>query len=202
MIPWPSLLSLLFPQRPRHLPKPSSMTLPRPTLPASPLGPILIATQLRAPFPLHFITLMQWTRLLRVAAWIMIAIVLRKAVSSPPLASHHMLEMNQELRLRRLANYTSRVTDTKLSTVERQKALKWIVHFVGDIHQPLHDENLEIGGNNINVTFDGTARNLHSIVNPLCQICYSFFLIISVGYIYARKTYRWLQSHGCQKLGW
>ncbi|KAF2012642.1 hypothetical protein BU24DRAFT_494606 [Aaosphaeria arxii CBS 175.79] len=64
-----------------------------------------------------------------------------------------------------IANYTSRVQakSHKISLVERQKALKWIVHFIGDIHQPLHVENLEIGGNLINVTFDGKAANLHHI---------------------------------------
>jgi hypothetical protein len=36
--------------------------------------------------------------------------------------------------------------------------------FVGDIHQPLHDENLDVGGNDIAVTFDGTSTNLHHIV--------------------------------------
>ncbi|KAF2446348.1 hypothetical protein P171DRAFT_453766 [Karstenula rhodostoma CBS 690.94] len=62
-----------------------------------------------------------------------------------------------------IANYTSRVTPSNISTVERQKALKWVIHFLGDIHQPLHVENLEIGGNGINVTFNGTATNLHHI---------------------------------------
>ncbi|KAK3202498.1 hypothetical protein GRF29_161g1449716 [Pseudopithomyces chartarum] len=62
-----------------------------------------------------------------------------------------------------IANYTSRVTASNISTSERQKALKWVVHFLGDIHQPLHVENLEIGGNGINVTFDGVSTNLHHI---------------------------------------
>lgn len=35
--------------------------------------------------------------------------------------------------------------------------------FVGDIHQPLHDENLDRGGNSINVTFGGTPTNLHAV---------------------------------------
>ncbi|KAF1957323.1 hypothetical protein CC80DRAFT_547236 [Byssothecium circinans] len=60
-----------------------------------------------------------------------------------------------------IANYTTRVKDTSLSTVERQKALKWVIHFLGDIHQPLHVENLAIGGNTIDVTFNGTDTNLH-----------------------------------------
>lgn len=62
-----------------------------------------------------------------------------------------------------IANYTSRVQAKNVSIVEKQKALKWVVHFLGDIHQPLHVENLEVGGNTINVTFDGTHTNLHHI---------------------------------------
>lgn len=42
-------------------------------------------------------------------------------------------------------------------------ALKWIIHFLGDIHQPLHDEALEVGGNGIDVTYDGESTNLHHI---------------------------------------
>lgn len=41
--------------------------------------------------------------------------------------------------------------------------MRFLVHFVGDLHQPLHVENLERGGNGINVTFDGTDTNLHHI---------------------------------------
>lgn len=63
-----------------------------------------------------------------------------------------------------IANYTSRVqSPANVSLVERQKALKWIVHFLGDIHQPLHVENLAVGGNLINVTFAGATANLHRI---------------------------------------
>ncbi|KAK3317753.1 S1/P1 nuclease [Cercophora scortea] len=41
-------------------------------------------------------------------------------------------------------------------------SLKWIVHFLGDIHQPLHDENYGAGGNNITVFVDGVKWNLHA----------------------------------------
>ncbi|CAA9957854.1 nuclease s1 [Pyrenophora teres f. maculata] len=62
-----------------------------------------------------------------------------------------------------LANYSSRAFQSSVGLTEQQKALKWIIHFVGDIHQPLHVENLEVGGNLINVTFNGVSTNLHSI---------------------------------------
>jgi hypothetical protein len=46
----------------------------------------------------------------------------------------------------------------------RSKALKYIVHFVADVHQPLHagfgDDR---GGNKYQVQFDGRGTNLHAI---------------------------------------
>jgi hypothetical protein len=62
-----------------------------------------------------------------------------------------------------IANYSSRAVEKNISIVEQQKALKFIVHFIGDVHQPLHVENIAVGGNLINVTFNGARTNLHSI---------------------------------------
>jgi hypothetical protein len=41
----------------------------------------------------------------------------------------------------------------------------FIIHFLGDIHQPLHVEGEEKGGNNISVCFDKhcSRENLHSV---------------------------------------
>ena len=61
-----------------------------------------------------------------------------------------------------IANYSTRAVTKDVGLVEQQKALKWVIHFVGDIHQPLHVENLEVGGNLINVTFNGAHTNLHA----------------------------------------
>ena len=61
-----------------------------------------------------------------------------------------------------IANYSTRAVQKDVGLAEQQKALKWVVHFVGDVHQPLHVENLEVGGNLINVTFDGARTNLHA----------------------------------------
>ncbi|KAI0014399.1 nuclease S1 precursor [Xylariaceae sp. FL0662B] len=58
-----------------------------------------------------------------------------------------------------LANYTSRLLDGRLSDANRQIAAK----FVGDIGQPLHCEALEIGGNDIDVLYDGDDTNLHAV---------------------------------------
>jgi len=43
-------------------------------------------------------------------------------------------------------------------------ALKFLIHFMGDIHQPLHcGFTSDRGGNEISVTFDGKATNLHAV---------------------------------------
>ncbi|KAM0199249.1 hypothetical protein ACHAQI_012154 [Fusarium lateritium] len=62
-----------------------------------------------------------------------------------------------------IANYTQRVGDSRLSKANKAEALKFLVHFLGDVTQPLHDEAYEVGGNDIKVTFNGyTGDNLHA----------------------------------------
>lgn len=50
------------------------------------------------------------------------------------------------------------------SAMDKQYALMFLVHFLGDIHQPLHvgrpDDH---GGNSIKVVFDGKSTNLHAL---------------------------------------
>lgn len=62
-----------------------------------------------------------------------------------------------------IANYTSRLLDSSLPAWERAQAAKFVVHFVGDIHQPLHTEDVARGGNGIHVRFDGSELNLHHV---------------------------------------
>lgn len=47
---------------------------------------------------------------------------------------------------------------------ERAQALKFVVHFVGDVHQPLHvGLASDRGGNRAQVNLDGKGTNLHSL---------------------------------------
>lgn len=48
-------------------------------------------------------------------------------------------------------NYTVRLADPKQNDTQRQEALKFLVHFIGDSHQPLHAGFAgDRGGNSIN----------------------------------------------------
>lgn len=54
--------------------------------------------------------------------------------------------------------------DAGASVDQKQRALKFIVHFVGDLHQPFHVSRKEDkGGNTIQVQFEGKGTNLHSL---------------------------------------
>ncbi|TVY46927.1 Nuclease S1 [Lachnellula occidentalis] len=62
-----------------------------------------------------------------------------------------------------IQNYTTQLLDSDLDAVSRNMAAKFVIHFIGDIHQPLHDEHLDRGGNSILVTFDNVQTNLHHV---------------------------------------
>jgi hypothetical protein len=68
-----------------------------------------------------------------------------------------------------IANYTQRVGDGRLSAANTADALKFLVHFLGDITEPLHDEAYEVGGNDIEVTFQGYSDNLHTSFQTVPQ---------------------------------
>ncbi len=54
--------------------------------------------------------------------------------------------------------------DPKSTKEERAIALKFLVHFVGDLHQPMHISRKEDkGGNTIQVQYEGKGTNLHSL---------------------------------------
>lgn len=66
-----------------------------------------------------------------------------------------------------IANHTDRVADPSLPLWQRGQSLRFMLHFFGDVHQPLHTENLSRGGNEIDVIFDKVKHNLHSVWDTL-----------------------------------
>lgn len=59
---------------------------------------------------------------------------------------------------------TSILADTKRTRAERLQALKFVVHFVGDVHQPLHaGYGRDKGGNDVQVNWNGRGTNMHTL---------------------------------------
>ena len=45
----------------------------------------------------------------------------------------------------------------------------FVIHFVGDLHQPLHSANNgDRGGNEVHIVFQGNPGNLHSLWDGTC----------------------------------
>jgi hypothetical protein len=57
------------------------------------------------------------------------------------------------------------LANTRAPRAQRAEALKLLVHFMGDLHQPLHcaDRNRDNGGNLLVVTFFGAPSTLHQV---------------------------------------
>ncbi|KAI0702020.1 phospholipase C/P1 nuclease domain-containing protein [Cerioporus squamosus] len=69
-----------------------------------------------------------------------------------------------------LGNVTSvlrEFADGQRSVGDAEEALKFLVHWMGDMHQPLHMSGREKGGNGAKVTWNGRITNLHSVWDGL-----------------------------------
>jgi hypothetical protein len=69
----------------------------------------------------------------------------------------------------RILYFEGRLADTSLPLAERAIALKFLVHLIGDVHQPFHAIGDARGGNGVNITFLGSNQcgtfkcNLHGV---------------------------------------
>lgn len=62
------------------------------------------------------------------------------------------------------AKVRAQVNDKSLSVAQRREALYYVIHLLGDAHQPMHVSRAEdLGGNKINVTFFGRQGNIHRV---------------------------------------
>jgi hypothetical protein len=66
--------------------------------------------------------------------------------------------------LEALGRFSKTLQDPNASLADKQVALRFIVHLVGDLHQPLHvGKCCDKGGNDVKVTWFGKPTNLHSV---------------------------------------
>ena len=63
-----------------------------------------------------------------------------------------------------IERYARILGDPARGQAERAEALRFLVHFVGDVHQPLHaSPRDDRGGNRFQLQFEGRGTNLHAI---------------------------------------
>ena len=106
--------------------------------------------------------------------------------------------------------YSAECTNSGLYHVEQYEALKFLVHFFGDIAQPLHVENRDQGGVRDVATFAGQKTTLHDTWNlfipnkrsgELGSIsAYAAYLVqrIKAGKFPDPNPNHWLSAHGLQ----
>lgn len=63
-----------------------------------------------------------------------------------------------------IGRFTAVLRDPAAPREQKAEALRFLVHLVGDIHQPLHvGRRADLGGNKVEVTWFGARSNLHSV---------------------------------------
>jgi hypothetical protein len=68
--------------------------------------------------------------------------------------------------VRALLKSEDMLRDPKTSQADKVNAIRFITHFVGDLHQPLHVGYAEDrGGNSVNMNWYGKKTNLHSVLD-------------------------------------
>lgn len=66
--------------------------------------------------------------------------------------------------LEAIERFSAVLRDPQATRQAKQEALRFVVHFVGDVHQPLHvGRRADRGGNSVEVTLFGEKTNLHSV---------------------------------------
>jgi nuclease S1 len=92
------------------------------------------------------------------AKWHFINVPIRDAHFNPKL-----IEDDDNVVVK-IKQYRKILVDKSKPRLDRQRALLFLVHFVEDIHQPLHvGDNGDRGGNDTQVQFLGEGTNLHKL---------------------------------------
>jgi hypothetical protein len=64
----------------------------------------------------------------------------------------------------KIEEFRTVLQDAAAPPAKRREALMFVIHFVGDMHQPLHcSDNHDRGGNEVHIVFNGRPGNLHGL---------------------------------------
>ena len=77
---------------------------------------------------------------------------------------------NGDCVVRRIDRMVEILSDSKRNNCDHESALIYLIHFMGDMHQPFHtgfgrleNGDPDLGANRVKITFDGRETNLHSV---------------------------------------
>lgn len=99
----------------------------------------------------------------------------RDCPRQPGVAAGSRSDTWRDCAVDRITYFEQRTADTKLDRADRATALKYLVHFIGDLHQPFHALGVGRGGNDVIVRVFGVSNcgndparpplpcNLHSV---------------------------------------
>ena len=98
----------------------------------------------------------------------------RDCPRQPGVAAGSRADRWRDCAVDRITYWEERLADGRLDRADRATALKFIVHFIGDLHQPFHALGVGRGGNDVQVRVFGKADcgndparpspcNLHSV---------------------------------------
>lgn len=90
----------------------------------------------------------------------------RDCQRQPGIAAGSRLDVWRDCIVDRIIYNEARVADSKLDRADRAIALKFLVHFVGDLHQPFHALGVERGGNGILVSVFGSPTCTYTEGTP------------------------------------
>lgn len=98
----------------------------------------------------------------------------RDCPRQPGVAAGARADKWRDCAVDRITYFEQQLADPKLDRLDRGTALKYLVHFIGDLHQPFHALGVGRGGNDVIVKVFGSANcsndpartipcNLHSV---------------------------------------
>lgn len=108
-----------------------------------------------------------------------------------------------------ITNYTQRLSST-YTQAERNEALKFLTHFIGDVHQPMHVSfTSDRGGNSITGHFEGSRANLHAVWDSnlllkrmkdfsSADVNYASYLVKQIGGAWSTQAKQWATCSGME----
>ena len=83
------------------------------------------------------------------------------------------------------------------------EALTWVVHFVADLHQPLHAIADDRDGNDVFVQFNGRQTNLHRLWDEdMIDRVYPGQAMLQEGLLAVLQAWRWRVWQGGRPEDW